>query len=801
LPAAFLLAGWGILSIWRLLPEFGVRQLIWLGIGSLLIFGILRYGRDLDWLRRYRYLWLLGGLSLTALTLFLGTHPSGGEPKLWLGCCGLYFQPSEILRLLLIAYFASFLSDQLYRPEEQGSVSLTRVLPPLVVIWGVSIALLFVQRDLGTATLFLILFAILLYGISGRRIVLVLGALMVALAAAVAGLVLDVVRVRAVAWLAPWQDPIGAGYQIIQSLMALAGGGVFGQGIGLGSPGFIPAAHTDFIFSAIVEEWGFAGGLGMMGLLLLVIIRGLRLAGQRSRTFDIVLAGGLSTGLFLQSTLILAGVSRAIPLTGVTLPFVSYGGSSLITSFITLALLLQMSDRPRSAKPTPAWIQQIAAAAFVVFAILGLVLSWWTVVRAPALNQRADNPRRALVARYSPRGQILDRGEVILAETIGTAGSYVRHYPQDSASPLVGFDSSQYGQAGIEATMDPWLRGVNGVPWWQVWWKQTSTGSPPAGGDVRLSVQAQIQSQAMQHLDGHAGAIVVMEAYTGDLLAVASAPSFNSATVADNWGELLADPRSPMLNRPSQARYQPGTVLAPLLYGWSLAQEEGISRLDEGDMGRAVDVDGAILECARKPARQPVLDLGHALAHGCPAPWGDLAQILGAARLQRFQSEIGLDSLVSVALAQATDLPGAIDEEALFEYGIGQAQLTVSPLQLARAYSVLVNRGLMTSPHIVDAVRRPGEAWSAYGPEPDSAMIMEAGAADATVKALRQDSTLDYSAAAVSGEGNRRLAWHVGADLSHPARWLVLVVLEDGSPAQARALGLNLLEFVRRTLP
>jgi hypothetical protein len=107
----------------------------------------------------------------------------------------------------------------------------------------------------------------------------------------------------------------------------------------------------------------------------------------------------------------------------------------------------------------------------------------------------------------------------------------------------------------------------------------------------------------------------------------------------------------------------------------------------------------------------------------------------------------------------------------------------------------------MTSPHIVDAVRRPGEAWSAYGPEPDSAMIMEAGAADATVKALRQDSTLDYSAAAVSGEGNRRLAWHVGADLSHPARWLVLVVLEDGSPAQARALGLNLLEFVRRTLP
>lgn len=801
LPVAFLLSGWGILSIWRLLPDFGLRQTAWLVLGCLVLHAIMRFGQDLEWLRRYRYLWLAGGLILTALTLFLGTHPSGGDPKLWLGCCGLYFQPSEVLRLLLVAYFASYVSDQLLRSDAgESEVSLTRVLMPLAVIWGLSIALLFVQRDLGTATLFMMLFAILLYGASGRRQVLVVGAVMVLIAAVFASLTVEVVRVRALAWLAPWGDPIGAGYQIIQSLMALAGGGVLGQGIGLGSPGFIPAAHTDFIFAAVVEEWGLAGGLALLGLLLLLGFRGLRLAGRRSRTFDMILAGGLSTGYLLQAALISGGVTRMLPLTGVTLPFVSYGGSSLITSFAALALLLQLSSRPRTRHPTPGWIRHVGLAALVVYAALGLTLIWWSVIRSPELRQRADNPRRALAGRYSVRGQIRDRSGAILADTRGLGGALERVYPRPSVSHVVGFDSSRFGQAGIEASMDPWLRGMQGPPPWQVWWKQILTGSPPVGGDVRLNLEAGIQDRAVEVMQGRTGAMVIMEVASGEVITLASAPAFDSSRIADDWQSLVADPRSPLLNRATQAHYQPGTSLAPLLYSWALAQGTDLSQISQHGLDRAVPVDGSSLGCARGSGVLAFEGLGRALANACPAPWGDLAEILGPARLSEFQDAFGLDASLEVRLAQASS-PGGETGDDPFAYGIGQGPLTVSPLQLARAYTVIVNRGTIREPEVIDAVRRPGEPWSAYSSDSQSERVVDVEAAELTLVALSHEDTMDYSGEAISGKGDRRLAWHVAADLRYPSTWLVLVVLEDGSPGEARSLGLGMLELVRNTLP
>ena len=196
LPICSLLAGWGMIAIWRLDPTFGIRQTGWFLLASIILVVLFRAPSNLRWLRHHRYLWLGGGLFLLALTLIFGTNPLGGEPRLWLGCCGLYFQPSEPLRLLLIAFLASYFADHLVFRNEHTPSSIIRTVVPLLVVWSFSILLLFVQRDLGTGSLFVILLAVLLYLASKNWLVLLVAAGMTIIAATFAYLNLDIVQIR-----------------------------------------------------------------------------------------------------------------------------------------------------------------------------------------------------------------------------------------------------------------------------------------------------------------------------------------------------------------------------------------------------------------------------------------------------------------------------------------------------------------------------------------------------------------------------------------------------------------------------
>lgn len=355
LPLAFFLAGWGLVLVYRLAPPFGARQTVWIVAGSLLLVAVLIAPRDMRWLRRYPYLWLLSGLALTALTLVFGVNPSGVGPRLWLGCCGprtpgggLYLQPSELLKLLLVVYLAAFLAAKrgaIISQRTLGPFAIpTTFFLPLVLMWGFSLVLLISQRDLGTGSLLFGIFVAMLFLAVGRVEYAVAGAALLLIGASVAYGLFDVVRVRIDAWWNPWLDAGGDSFQIVQSLIALASGGLFGSGPGLGSPRLIPVVHSDFVFAAAVEEWGLAGGLVILGLALALVLRALRIAAFAGRRFEALLAGGLAAMLGLQTALIVGGVIKALPLTGVTLPFVSYGGSALATSFIALGLLLRLSD-------------------------------------------------------------------------------------------------------------------------------------------------------------------------------------------------------------------------------------------------------------------------------------------------------------------------------------------------------------------------------------------------------------------------------------------------------------------------
>lgn len=354
-PLAMFLSGWGLILIERLEPSFADRQTVWLIAAVAAMLAVVLLPQPLRWLRAYRYTLLVFGLALLISTILFGRNPSDpegvfGAPALWLGVGGIYFQPSELLKIILVAFLASYLAEQYPAMRAQGlaephllSMS-PRIFGPILLMWGLTMVILIWQRDLGTAILFFGVFLTLLYIASSNVFIALSGAVLVIVAALAGYFLFDVVRLRIDIWLNPWPEADGRAYQIVQSLMAFAAGGIWGQGIGEGTPTFIPVVHSDFVFAALAEEWGLLGVIVVIVVIATLVMRGMRIATlQQSRPFNALLAVGLSLLIGLQSLLIMGGVLRVLPLTGVTLPFMSYGGSSLLMSFVLIGLLLRLS--------------------------------------------------------------------------------------------------------------------------------------------------------------------------------------------------------------------------------------------------------------------------------------------------------------------------------------------------------------------------------------------------------------------------------------------------------------------------
>ncbi len=510
LPVAALLTGWGMLTIWRLYPALGMRQGVWMVLCGLVLVLGLRLPADLGFLRRYKYVWLTGGILLTAATLLLGVNPLGYGPRMWLSLLGLYFQPSEPLKLLLIVYLAAYMADsQLLLSlanrigQRDWKAPLLPLLAPTLIMTGLALAVLAIQRDLGAAAILLFLYAAIVYVTSGmKRVVAFAGAGLV-LASGVGYWAYSLVRVRVDAWLNPWLDPSGRSYQIVQSLLAVANGGILGRGPGLGSPGVVPLAHSDLIFAAIVEETGLLGAAGMLLLVGLLVGRGLRAAMRTTDLYRRYLAAGLTAYLAGQSLLIIGGTLRLLPLTGITLPFVSYGGSSLLVSFIAVLLLFQIS-RPAEPAQAQTLPEEREAQPFLQLGgLLGLGLlaatlatGWWGIYRSGDLLARTDNPRRSLSDQYVRRGAILDREDRPVNLTSGEVGRYSREYDYPALSNVVGYTNPTYGQSGLEASQDDLLRGLKGNRTLEVWWNRLVYGQPPPGLDIRLSLDLELQRLA-----------------------------------------------------------------------------------------------------------------------------------------------------------------------------------------------------------------------------------------------------------------------------------------------------------------
>jgi cell division protein FtsW (lipid II flippase) len=360
LPIAASLCAVGQIVVTRLEPELALRQSIWVGLGFLAMGATLVLLPSIAWLKRYRYIWAVLGLLLVMSTLVLGVDPNGSGARLWLGFGGVLFQPSEILKVLLVVFFASYLDDHrellAYGGPRIGPLTLPPLpyLAPLVATLLLSLLLLLWQRDLGAALLFYSIALAVLYVASGRALFVLVG---VGLFAAGAMLMYELfghVRLRVDTWLDPWATADTTGFQLVQALTALAAGGLFGSGLTYGYPDYVPAVHTDFIIVAIGEELGLVGSLAVVALYMLLAYRGFKIALDSHDSFASLLASGLTSVVAIQSLVILGGTLKLMPLTGVTLPLLSYGGSSILANFIIIGLLLATSAearRPRYARP------------------------------------------------------------------------------------------------------------------------------------------------------------------------------------------------------------------------------------------------------------------------------------------------------------------------------------------------------------------------------------------------------------------------------------------------------------------
>jgi cell division protein FtsW (lipid II flippase) len=363
LPIAVVLNGLGIAMIYRLdlatiasggAELFAFRQVMWTALAMAIAAMVILFIPSQLFLRRYVYVSMAVGIALLLLPLvpFIGTTINGAT--LWISVFGITFQPGEIAKIALIIFFAGYLVNRKDSLAVVGRKILGvriprgRELGPILVIWLASIGVLVLQRDLGTSILYFGLFLVMIYVATGRAFYAGIGVAMLVTGGLVASRVLDYVSRRFDAWLNPFEqanyDAVGGSYQIVQGIFGMANGGLFGTGLGGGVPQLVPLAESDFIVASLAEELGLIGFFAILALYFLLVARGLKVGFRHTDEFAKLMAVGFAFVIALQVFVVIGGVTRILPLTGLTTPLLAAGGSSLLANWIIIAMLLRLSD-------------------------------------------------------------------------------------------------------------------------------------------------------------------------------------------------------------------------------------------------------------------------------------------------------------------------------------------------------------------------------------------------------------------------------------------------------------------------
>ncbi len=785
LPAAFLLVGWGMLTIWRLSFVFGIRQTMWYILAVLMGYFVLRSEKFLDTLKKYKYVILILGMTLAVLTFFFGTYPGGEGPKLWLGFHGIYFQPSEPLKLILIIYLAAFFSEKYYLKFD-----LLQTILPTLILFGASLFILVGQRDMGTALIFIVIYIGMLYSIFGKKRILGIGALIVGFAAVVGYLFIDLIRIRFQAWVFPWLDAQSGSYQIIQSIIAIAAGGLLGSGLGIGFPGLVPVPHSDFIYASIVEETGMVGAIALVSLFAILLFRGMQTAIRTSSRFYRFLASGIGIFITFQTILIVGGNIRLLPITGVTLPLISYGGSSLLTSTLAIFLLVKISSTPKPEQPRESHElishRNIAGLLSIALVMLTLVTGWWAIIQSNDLQLRQDNQRNLIASQYVKRGIFIDRNDLAITGNTGSIGHYKHELLYPNLSNTIGYYNYNYGISGLEAQYNDYLSGQAGYPTFDTWFNYLLYDQPLPGRDVRLTLDLNKQKILDTMLKGHQGAAIVMDASSGEILALASNPSYNANSLQENWQIWNSDSSSPFLNRVTQGAYPVGELLAPFL----IADKSSVL---EDEMDPAAFSGGQAF-CA-VGASKPEL-WSQAVTNGCRAALKQILMDKSEDMVIQALSRYGLNTALDIGLPlnETQDLGQVGNWQELI---YGDNRIRVSPLQMAYAFSIFSNAGLQPAPTLLSAINTAESGW-AVSETGQGAQVISAETAQDISRLLASDEINGWEISARAQDENGTYSWYAAGtpSLGSSNPLVIVVVTEEDNAEELRWIGRQIFRLM-----
>lgn len=762
LPIVFTLSGIGITFVTRLQPDASLGQVIYLFLGVALMVGTLAVVKNLEVVKRYKYVLGIAGIILLVLPMFIGTEIYGS--KLWIKIGSFQFQPGEFAKVLIVLFLAGYLAEnrELLSISNRTVLGIKfprlRLLYPLFIVWGVCLLVVAFERDLGSALLFYTIFLIMLYVATGRVSYVIIGLALLAVGAFGMYQIMSHVQVRVAIWLDPFSDAQNLGYQIVQSLFSLADGGLTGVGIGKGMADIIPVVASDMIFAAIGEEMGLLGGSAVLLLFMLFAVRGLTTAARAKSDLAAFSAAGLTAAISFQAFTIVGGVTKLIPLTGVTLPFMSQGGSSLLASFVIVGLLLRAGDEAtgrsteiantstdlatagyrttvrgshmrRPALDTPesgllgrvALANRLTRAVFLftaLFAVLIGNITYIQVIKASEYQDMPSNNHTINKARYIKRGSIITADGLTLAESIQQAdGTYARSYPNGNlAAHVVGYYSQQYGTMGIENTQNDTLTGSKDYSSWQNALNSLAGISEP-GNSVQLTIDSRIQRAAEQALAGRVGAIVALDPRSGAVLAWASAPTFDNTNIqaAIEAANASGGADTSMYDRATLALYTPGSTFKVLTLASAL--ENDLATLDTTyDSPGRMEIGGADVVSIGERGHGTI-SLAKAFALSSNTVFGQVADGLGAeklvatARAFGYGQQLGLDFTTA---ASVMPNPEEMTEWELAWAGAGQPvgqghtpgpQATV--MQNALMAATIANNGIAMNPYVVSQILAP----------------------------------------------------------------------------------------------
>lgn len=762
LPVVFTLSGIGITFVTRLQPDASLGQVIFLFLGVALMVGTLAVVKNLEVVKRYKYVLGIAGIILLVLPMFIGTEIYGS--KLWIKIGGFQFQPGEFAKVLIVLFLAGYLAEnrELLSISNRTVLGIKfprlRLLYPLFIVWGVCLLVVAFERDLGSALLFYTIFLIMLYVATGRVSYVIIGLALLAIGAFGMYQIMSHVQVRVAIWLDPFSDAQNLGYQIVQSLFSLADGGLAGVGIGKGMADIIPVVASDMIFAAIGEEMGLLGGSAVLLLFMLFAVRGLTTAARAKSDLAAFSAAGLTAAISFQAFTIVGGVTKLIPLTGVTLPFMSQGGSSLLASFVIVALLLRAGDeatgrsteiantstdlatagyrttvrgshmrRPALDTPESGLLGRVALAnrltrtVFLftaLFAVLIGNITYIQVIKASEYQDMPSNNHTINKARFIKRGSIITADGLTLAESIQQAdGTYARSYPNGNlAAHVVGYYSQQYGTMGIENTQNDTLTGSKDYSSWQNALNSLAGISEP-GNSVQLTIDSRIQRAAEQALAGRVGAIVALDPRSGAVLAWASAPTFDNTNIqaAIEAANASGGTDTSMYDRATLALYTPGSTFKVLTLASAL--ENGLATLETTyDSPGRMEIGGADVVSIGERGHGKI-SLAKAFALSSNTVFGQVADGLGAeklvatARAFGYGQQLGLDFTTA---ASVMPNPEEMTEWELAWAGAGQPvgqghtpgpQATV--MQNALMAATIANNGIAMNPYVVSQILAP----------------------------------------------------------------------------------------------